>query len=338
MVSWYNPFMYTYKNLNKRIKNQTPLFECLNAIGILENLDWKGAFKLYVDTLHTHANGPSEDEKNIQSILKESGYSEILDRSKFKGYAIIQRGNHFYALIQKNQTLYQYGVQDPKYIDTFEEYRIFIKDFQHSYKPLLRSKEHNESMRKNRNVSYSNSNPRGKFVGDCSIRALAKGLHINWNDSLDLLADTAFKMNELHFNTQEVVEKVLEENGFIKHKYFPVKLTCSQFCIKMDQMYPNADILVYAGNHHVTALMKEYDRYVIQDTWDCSNELAGYYFVKERKNQSIVSQGYEERIVIHPKFGQGIVYKQVKNKLYISFDAGDKILLEDWVLKNCKFE
>lgn len=330
--------MFEYKNINKKIKSETGLYECLNAIGILENLDWKQTFQLYVNAIQRDANGPSEDDKNIRSILKEAGYSVCFDKKKFKGYALLHRGSHFYALVQEGRTLHQYGITDPRYIDELDEYYMYIKDFQHDYSKTIR-KEDTLSKRyvKNENLNYSNLNPVGKLVGDCSIRALAKGFHIGWNDALSLLANQAFKMNELHFNSQSVVEKVLEDNGFKKHKYFPVKLTCLQFCSKMDTLYPDADILVYAGDYHITALTKENNRYIIQDSWDCSNEIAGYYFTKEKIKETSSSSLKEEQIIIHPSFGEGIVYKQEKNKLYILFDDTERVLMEDWVLKNCKY-
>ncbi len=330
--------MFVYKNLNKKIRNESGLFECLNAIGILENLTWEQCFQLYVKALKRDANGPSEDDKNIQSILKEAGYSICFDKKKFNGYALLHRGHHFYALKLENKQLVQYGLTVPKCIDELDEYYMYLKDFQHDYSKKIRQLDKTSKLfENNANINYANLNPNGKLVGDCSIRALAKGLHISWKEALEILANKAVKMNELHFNAQEVVEKVLEEHGFIKYKYFPVKLTCLDFCKKMDHLYPNADILVYAGEFHITALTKQTNAYVIQDSWDCSNELAGYYFVKEKKENNAEWNSHEERMIFHPTFGQGIVYKQEKNKLYIAFDDQDRILLEDWVLKNCKW-
>ncbi|MDO4466842.1 MAG: hypothetical protein Q4C49_07520, partial [Bacillota bacterium] len=108
--------MYIYKNLNNKILKPSMLMELLNAIGILENLNWKQAYSLYINVLKQYTNGPSDDMKNVRMILKESGYSPIFDLTRFSGQAIIRRGNHFYALIKKGNDLYQYGVIDPSHI------------------------------------------------------------------------------------------------------------------------------------------------------------------------------------------------------------------------------
>ena len=55
---------YIYKTICPKIKEESSFFECLNAIGILENCKWKTMFDSYIDVLHKYGNGPSEDEKN----------------------------------------------------------------------------------------------------------------------------------------------------------------------------------------------------------------------------------------------------------------------------------
>ena len=219
--------MYEYKTLNRNIKNENALYECLNAIGILENLNWKSMFDYYIDCLHIYANGPSVDEKNIAMLLKEKGYSKCTDLKKFTGYALIRRGNPFYALIPKEQDLFKYYDQKKWY--------------------------ENPDKRKQADFNFRNLNPNGKFVGDCTIRALAFGLDINWHEALDLLSKKAYKLNEIHLNHKDVVEKVLLKHDFSSYKHFPVKMTCKEFCKKMDTMFNDEIILVYAGNFQITA-------------------------------------------------------------------------------------
>ncbi|MCF0105254.1 MAG: hypothetical protein HUJ53_00675 [Holdemanella sp.] len=325
--------MYEYKTLNRNIKNENALYECLNAIGILENLNWKSMFDYYIDCLHIYANGPSVDEKNIAMLLKEKGYSKCTDLKKFTGYALIRRGNHFYALIQKEKDLFQYGIVNPIYLKTYDEYEIYRKDFNYTYYDQKKWYE-NPDKRKQADFNFRNLNPNGKFVGDCTIRALAFGLDINWHEALDLLSKQAYKLNEIHLNHKDVVEKVLLKHDFSSYKHFPVKMTCKEFCKKMDTMFNDEIILVYAGNFHITALKKEYYHYQIQDSWDCSNEIAGDFFVKKKEIKK--EENYLERIIIHPTYGEGIIYNQDEKKLSITFNDKDVILLLDWVLKHCE--
>lgn len=324
---------FIYKNLNRKIENQSALFECLNAIGILENLDWKALYDTFVKVLHIYANGPSEDDKNIKVLLKEKGYSPIFHSKSFKGHALIRTGSHFYAFIQKGNELYQYGVCDPQYIDTFEEYTIYIQDFNHDYSKQVRQ-NHLYSYDDKYDFDYINLNPNGKLVGDCSIRAIASAFNCDWHKALDILSNHAYKYNELHMNKVEVVESLLIKNGFEKHKYLPVRLTCFQFAKKMDAMYPDATILVYAGDYHITSLKKENGMYVIKDAWDCSKELAGNYFVKE--NEEIEDIECTEKMIQHPTLGLGLIYKEEGNRLYVTFDQEDKVLSKDWVMQHCQ--
>ncbi|MGN1276837.1 MAG: hypothetical protein ACI4UK_07600 [Floccifex sp.] len=200
---------FIYKTIQTKIKEENILYECLNAISILENLKWKDTFQIYVDTLHTFAFGPSEDEKNIKGILKQQGYS--FHQSIPAKKALLRRQNHFYALIYEQEPIL-YGIINPQYLDPFEDYEIYIKDYKTTKNISI--KDHiNQS---NTNYQYYNQNPNGNLAQDCSIRALSHALQMNWHQTLDELSKVAYKMNQLHFNHQDVVEKCLENHHYKK--------------------------------------------------------------------------------------------------------------------------
>lgn len=326
--------MYVYRCLDQKISKPSLLMELINAIGILENLNWKRSYQLYIDVLKTYTNGPSDDIKNVRMILKESGYSPLFDMRKFNGQALIRRGNHFYALIKKGDILYQYGVIDPSGIEEYEEYDMYIKDYKYSYKKVQK-KEH-ELISDSSSFSYGNLNPNNKYVGDCSIRALAYALNTTWYEAVDILAKEALRLHQVYINHEDVVENVLTSLGFTKHKYFPTRLTCSQFCQKMDAMYEEAQILVYAGTSHIVALTKENGRFVLMDTWDSSNELAGCYFTRIKDKQKLNHHSLEEAILLHPTFGEGIVESQEDQMVTVMFNSGSKRMLISWVLEHCE--
>ncbi|MGN1276838.1 MAG: hypothetical protein ACI4UK_07605 [Floccifex sp.] len=105
-----------------------------------------------------------------------------------------------------------------------------------------------------------------------------------------------------------------------------------QFAQKMnDQKNP---ILLYAGKNHITALVKKNNQYTIMDTWDCSQEKAGDYFILEEEKKEEIN--YVDKIIVHPSFLEGIVYKQDNQKLYVAFQDQDRILMLEWVKQNCK--
>lgn len=322
-----NTMKFIYKTINPKIKEETPLFELLNALAILEHLTWKQVYGQYIMILHTYGNGPSEDEKNMKCLLHETGYTYNV-ASQFKGYAIVKRQNHFYAMIQEDE-LVLYGIVNPKYLDPFEEYEIYLKDFKRGYQRQS-IKNHNTYM--NSNFTFTNSNPFGNLVQDCSIRALSIALKLNWHETLDVLAGYGYKMNQLHLNHVDVVEKVLKQYHFIKHKHLPYRLNVLQFCEKIkDESGP---ILLYAGKNHITVLVKQSNGFIIKDAWDCSSELAGDYFILEQEQKEEIN--YLDTIIEHPTYGQGLIYKVEGNKLFVSFDEKDCILMKEWVDKNCK--
>lgn len=326
--------MYVYKNLNHKIKKTSLLMELLNAIGILENLNWKQVYSLYIQVLKEYTNGPSDDVKNVRMILKESGYSPLFDRTKFTGRALLRRGNHFYALIQDENGMHQYGVIDPAGLDEWLEYDMYSKDYKYSY--AKEKKSSHDTILDSKQFSYANANPNNKYVGDCSIRALSSALNTSWYEAVDILAKEALKIHQVYINHEEVVENVLTSLGFEKHKYFPVRLTCAQFCEKMDTMYEDAQILVYAGSAHIVALSKENGHYCLKDTWDSSKELAGAYFTKVEKKKVASSQSLDGKLILHPTFGEGIVESQSGNTITILFNEGSKRVLLSWVFEHCE--
>lgn len=59
----------------------------------------------------------------------------------------------------------------------------------------------------------TNPNPCGRFVGDCSVRAVAVALDISWEEAFDLLADAAYKMCDMP-SSNGVIGAVLRMHGF----------------------------------------------------------------------------------------------------------------------------
>lgn len=312
---------YIYKTICPKIKEESSFFECLNAIGILENCKWKTMFDSYIDVLHKYGNGPSEDEKNKKCLLKEMGYS-FHDPKDYKGYALLKRGSHYYAFIHG----ILYGIINPEYLDPFEEYEMYIKDFHYDYQYNILKHENTSTS----TFQYSNPNPNGNLSEDCSIRAISHSLNINWHEALDQIAIVAYKMNRIHLNHIEVIEKVLEINHFIKHKPLANVLNVYQFSKKIKDL--QGPVLLYTGKNHITCLKKINGEYKIYDAWDCSRERAYAYFTLEKEE---MEKGYLDRIVIHPVYKEGIIYKQEGNKVYVSFEDQDRILGLSWILEHC---
>lgn len=118
--------------------------------------------------------------------------------------------------------------------------------------------------------TYENVNPKGKVVGDCVIRAIAKTENKPWVEIFDNLTEIARKTYNVTSDTK-VYSKYLNEkyekiNVFNKANGSKKRLKVKEIC-KLKGSY----IVRIAG--HVTAVVDG----SIYDIWDCSNK--GSYII-----------------------------------------------------------
>ena len=62
---------------------------------------------------------------------------------------------------------------------------------------------------------YYNSNPCGRMVGDCSVRAISAALDVSWDEAFDLLAHNAREMCGMP-SSDAVWGSVLRQHGFVR--------------------------------------------------------------------------------------------------------------------------
>ena len=58
-----------------------------------------------------------------------------------------------------------------------------------------------------------NPNPVGRSVGDCSIRAIAKALNVDWKRAFSLIVSNAYQMADMP-SSNSVWGSVFFQNGF----------------------------------------------------------------------------------------------------------------------------
>lgn len=123
-------------------------------------------------------------------------------------------------------------------------------------------------------VQY-NSNPVGRRVGDCAVRAIAKALDISWEDAYAKIIVNGFRMGDMP-SADSVWGAVLRQNGFYKKAIpntCPDCYTAADFC----EDHPKGTYVLGFGGH--TAAVVDGDIY---DAWDSSNEIPIYvWFRKE---------------------------------------------------------
>ena len=121
---------------------------------------------------------------------------------------------------------------------------------------------------------YYNPSPSGRNVGDCSVRAVAKALGVDWESAYAMTASAGYLMNDVP-SSNAVWGSVLRRNGFMRTSIPPTCPDCytaRDFAID----HPRGIYVLGFGNH--VATVKDGKLY---DSWDSSNEIPQYYWAKE---------------------------------------------------------
>ena len=128
-------------------------------------------------------------------------------------------------------------------------------------------------------VHFHNANPDNKRTGDCVIRALSVAMDKSWDDVLDDLNKIAHEVKSVP-NNKDCYMKYLEDMGFEKCKQMRkddnTKYRGYEF---LDKIKKTDIIVCHAGTHHLTTIKNK----KFWDSWDCSSECIGIYWIKKSK-------------------------------------------------------
>ena len=106
------------------------------------------------------------------------------------------------------------------------------------------------------------------------MRAIAKALHISWDEAYNLLADAGYKMCDI-MNADSVWGAVLRMHGFYRDAIpseCPDCYTVEDFCAD----HPWGTYVLGFGGHVATVIDG-----ILYDSWDSSNEIPTYYWHRE---------------------------------------------------------
>lgn len=115
-----------------------------------------------------------------------------------------------------------------------------------------------------------NPNPVGRNVGDCSVRAIAKALDMDWESAYSLLSANGLLMGDMP-SADSVWGATLRQYGYSKH-LCPDCYTVSYFANR----FPKGTYVLALGGHVVT--VKDGNFY---DSWDSGNEMIQYYWSRK---------------------------------------------------------
>ena len=120
---------------------------------------------------------------------------------------------------------------------------------------------------------FYNPNPIGRLTNDCTVRAIAKALDIDWDSASVLLCNSAIKMGDIESSNQ-VFAAVLRQHGFYRaviDNDCPDCYTAADFAAE----HLNGIYILGFGDHVCTLVNG-----TIFDTWDCSSECPIYFWYK----------------------------------------------------------
>ena len=122
---------------------------------------------------------------------------------------------------------------------------------------------------------HYNPNPQNNYVGDCTVRAIAKGTNQDWDTTYMSLALKGLEMADMP-SANQVWDAYLRQKGFVRYSVpneCPECYTLADFC----REYPRGMYIVALPSHVVAVNDGDYF-----DAWDSGMETPIYYYKKER--------------------------------------------------------
>ena len=118
---------------------------------------------------------------------------------------------------------------------------------------------------------FYNPSPAGRNVGDCSVRAVAKALDLDWETAYTLIAMAGFQMNDMP-SSNSVWGAVLRKRGFYRHiipNSCPDCYTIGQFA----DDHPEGVYVVCTGSHVCVV-----ENGTVFDSWDSRGEAPIFFW------------------------------------------------------------
>ncbi|MBO5930213.1 MAG: hypothetical protein J6Q27_02825 [Clostridia bacterium] len=119
-----------------------------------------------------------------------------------------------------------------------------------------------------------NPNPKGKHVGDCTVRAISKATEQDWESSYSGIAVQGFLMHDMP-SANTVLCAYLKNKGFRRKMLAdtcPDCYTVKDFC----EDHPKGKYILALHGHVLAVENGDY-----YDSWDSGNETPIYYFEME---------------------------------------------------------
>lgn len=123
-----------------------------------------------------------------------------------------------------------------------------------------------------------NPNPVGRYVGDCSVRAIAAALNMDWDDAHELLSYNAKMMGDMP-NSDSVWGATLRQNGF-RRKAIPNSCPDCYTAEDFAKDHPTGIYVLGFGGHVSVVIDGD-----IYDSWDSSDLIPQFYWYKTQRRK-----------------------------------------------------
>lgn len=123
-----------------------------------------------------------------------------------------------------------------------------------------------------------NPNPCGRRVGDCSVRAIARALDMDWESAYALICAAGFAMCDMP-SSDGVWGAVLRQNGFVREAVdnkLPEDYTAEDFC----RDHPRGTYVLGFGGHVATVVDG-----LLYDSWPSAREMIQFYWRKKEDGE-----------------------------------------------------
>ena len=124
--------------------------------------------------------------------------------------------------------------------------------------------------------NYYNPNPKGRMVGDCSIRAISKALNVDWQMAYALIVSKGYDMCDMP-SSNSVWGAVLADHGFARASLpntCPECYSAGDFCADN----PKGTYVLGFGTHVATVVDGD-----LFDSWNSANEIPQYYWYRKEE-------------------------------------------------------
>ena len=129
--------------------------------------------------------------------------------------------------------------------------------------------------RSNKWFTYENLNPEGLYAGDCSVRCVAKGLGVSWQEAYKELAEEGIKLSRV-MSDVEVIRQVLEKHGFESKSVILKKGDKRPTMRTLLEQFPHHTIIGRCAKHVMCGTDGK-----VYDTWDSSTMSLYLYFIRD---------------------------------------------------------